>query len=67
MSCVLVDFTIAGFWVVRNTEETLPKFLYGWSVLMFKLLVNGLLSGSVRVFRYFRTGVSGGALQVCPK
>ena len=24
-----VDFTIAGFWVVRNTKETLPKFLYG--------------------------------------
>ena len=26
---LLVDFTIAGFWVVKNTEETLPKFLYG--------------------------------------
>ena len=27
-------FTIAGFWDVRKTKETLPKFLYGWSILM---------------------------------
>ena len=52
----LVDFTIAGFWVVRNTKETLPKFLYGWSVLMFNFISIGLVSDSVRVSRYLRTG-----------